>query len=103
MELSDEDNDDIRIHNAISALPTKQGKVKKKPMSMSELDEKLEKRMKEELDQRLREANELHAKKMDAIQAEMEQARLESACRHADLMAQNQQFLAQSQQFMNLM
>ena len=103
LELSDEDEDEIRIHNAISALPTEPGKVKKEPMSVSELDEKLEKRMKEELDQRLREANEEHAKKMAAIQAEMEQARLESARRHADLMAQNQQFLAQSQQFMSLM
>jgi hypothetical protein len=41
--------------------------------------------MKEELDTRLREANEEHARKMAAIQAEMEQARLESARRHADL------------------
>ena len=58
--------------------------------------------MKEELDERLQEANELHGK-MVAIQAEMEQARLESARRHTNLMAQNQQFLAQSQQFMSLM
>ena len=103
MELSDEDEEEVRLHEAISALPSGPGKVKKEPISVSELDEKLEKRMKEELDQRLREANELHAKKMAAIQAEMEQARLESARRHADLMAQNQQFLAQSQQFMSLM
>ena len=91
------------MYNGIAALPTEPGKVKKEPMSVSELDEKLEKRMKEELDQRLQEANEFHAKKMVVIQAEMKQARLESARRHADLMAQNQQFLAQSQQFMSLM
>ena len=91
------------MYNVISTLPTKHGKVKKKPMFVAELDEKMEKRMKEELDQRLQEANELHAKKMAAIQAEMEQARLQFAHRHADLMAQNQQFLAQSQQFMSLM
>ena len=103
LELSDEDEDEVRMYNAISALPSEPGKVKKEPMSVAELDEKLEKRMKEELDQRLREANEEHAKKMAAIQAEMEEARLESARRHADLMAQNQQFLAQSQQFMSLM
>ena len=103
LTLSDEDEDEVKMYNAISALPTEPSKVKKEPMSVSELDEKMEKRMKEELDQRLRETNELHAKKMAAIQAEMEQARLESARRHADLMAQNQQFMAQSQQFMSLM
>ena len=103
LELFDKDKEEVRMHKAISALPSKPNKVKKEPMSVSELDEKLEKRMKEELDQRLREANKLHAKKMAAIQAKMEQARLESARRHADLMAQNQQFLAQSQQFMSLM
>ena len=97
LELSDEDEEEVKMHEAISTLPSQPGKVKKEPMSVSELDEKMEKRMKEELDQRLREANEEHARKMAAIQAEMEQARLESARRHADLMAQNQQFMAQSQ------
>jgi cell division septum initiation protein DivIVA len=101
LELSDEDEDEVRLYDAISALPSEPGKVKKEPMSVSELDEKMEKRMKEELDTRLWEANEEHARKMAAIQAEMEQARLESARRHADLMSQNQQFLAQSQQFMH--
>ena len=103
LELSDEDEDEVRLYASMSALPSEPGKVKKEPMSVSELDEKMEKRMKEELDTRLREANEEHARKMAAIQAEMEQARLESARRHADLMAQNQQFLAQSQQFMSMM
>jgi len=103
LEISDEDEDEVRLYASMSALPSEPGKVKKEPMSVSELDEKMEKRMKEELDTRLREANEEHARKMAAIQAEMEQARLESARRHADLMAQNQQFLAQSQQFMSMM
>ena len=56
LELSDEDNDEVRMYNAISALPNEPGKVKKEPMLVSELDKKLEKRMKEELDQRLQEA-----------------------------------------------
>ena len=103
LDLSDEDQDEVRMYKVISTLPTEHGKVKKEPMSMSKLDEKMEKRMKEELDQRLYEANELHTKKMHAIQAEIVQARLESARRHADLIAQNQQLLAQSQQFMSLM
>jgi hypothetical protein len=92
LELSDENEDEVRMYDAISALPSEPGKVKKEPMSVSELDEKMEKKMKEELDQRLREANEEHARKMAAIQAEMEQARLESARSHTDLMAPNQQF-----------
>ena len=90
LELFDENEDEVRMYNAIAALPTEPGKVKKETMSVSELDEKLEQRMKEELDQWLQEANEFHAKKMAAIQAEMEQTRLETAHRHADLMAQNQ-------------
>ena len=90
LELFDENEDEIRLYNAIAALPTESGKVKKETMSVFELDEKLEQRMKEELDQRLQEANEFHAKKMATIQAEMEQARLKTARRHAGLMAQNQ-------------
>ena len=39
---------------------------------------------------------------MVAIQAEMEQARLESTRTHANLMAQNQQNLAHNQQFMSI-
>ena len=87
LDLSDEDEDEVKMYNAISILSTESNKVKKEPMSVSELDEKMEKRMKEQLDQRLQETNELHAKKMVAIKDEMEQARLESARRHADLMA----------------
>ena len=90
LELSDEDEDENMMYNAIFALPSEPGKVKKELMYVSELDEKLEKRMKEEFDQRLREANKLRAKKMVAIQAGVERARLESTRRHADLMVQNQ-------------
>jgi hypothetical protein len=60
------------MYNAIFTLTTKLGKVKKYPMSMSKLDEKMEKKIKVELDQWLHEANVLHAKNMVVIQAEME-------------------------------
>jgi len=45
LELSDEDEDEVRLYDAISALPSEPGKVKKEPMSVSELDEKMKKRM----------------------------------------------------------
>ena len=103
LELSDKDEGEVRLHESFFALPTKEDKSKREPMTVTKLDEKMEKRMKDEIDMRLKEANELHAMKMAAIQAEMEQTRLEAAHKHADLMAQNQAFLAQSQQFMSMM
>ena len=103
LELSDGDEEEVRMHESLSALSTEDEKSKRGPMTVLELDEKMEKRTRDEIELRLKEANELHAMKMAAIQDEMERLRMEAAQRHAYLMAHNQQFLAQSQQFMTMM
>ena len=88
MELLDEDKEEVRLHESISALPSTSGeKSKKEPMTVEELDEQIQKQMRDEIKLRLREAKELNAAKMASLQESMERQWIEEAQRHADLMA----------------
>ena len=46
LDLSDKNGDEVEMYTAISTLPTEPGMVKNEPMSVSKLDEKMEKRIK---------------------------------------------------------
>ena len=94
LELSDEDEDEAMLHKPGAGLPSSSGeKSKQDPITVEAIDAQIARRMEEELERRLREANEMNATRISSLQETMERERREAAQRHADLMAQNQQFM----------
>ena len=94
LELSDEDEDEAMLHKPGAGLPSSSGeKSKQDPITVEAIDAQIAKRMEEQLERRLREANEMNAARILSLQETMERERREAAQRHADLMHQNQQFM----------
>ncbi len=94
LELSDEDEDEARLHKSGAGLPSSSGeKSKQDPITVETIDAQIARRMEEQLERRLREANEMNAARIASLQETMERERMEAQQRHADLMAQNQQFM----------
>jgi hypothetical protein len=84
--ISDEDEDEIKMYDMVRGVPEGPLSVKKETMTVAELDEKLAKRMNDEISQRISQNNQEHAMKMEAIQFELERQRRESQEMHAQLM-----------------
>ena len=95
--ISDEDEEEIKMYDMVRGVPEGPATVKKEAMTVAELDEKMAKRMNDEIAQRISENNQEHALKMAAIQLELERQRKESQEMHAQLMGYFAQLTARPQ------
>ena len=84
--ISDEDEEEVKMYDMVRGVPEGPISVKKEAMTVAELDEKMAKRMNDEIAQRISENNQEHSLKMQAIQLELERQRKESQEMHAQLM-----------------
>ena len=97
--ISDEDEEEIKMYDMVRGVPEGPVAVKKEAMTVAELDEKMARRMDDEIAQRISQNNQEHALKMAAIQLELERQRRESQEMHAQLMGFFSQLTARPQVF----